>query len=136
MLKVAEIWRYPVKSMGGEKLDAVEVTKRGLPYDRGWAVREDRTQSIRSARYIPQLLLCTARSLPGTSAGLVPHVAITLPDGRTVNSDDTRVNARLSDAVGREVTLLPLRPHRTFAPGPACEQRSGKGTAHAHGVGA
>lgn len=110
MLTVAEIWRYPVKSMAGERLDSAEITKRGLFYDRGWAVREDRTQAIRSARYIPELLMCTARSLPGTNAGLVPHVAITLPDGTTVNSDDSRVNARVSDAIGRAVTLLPLRP--------------------------
>ena len=110
MLKVAEIWRYPVKSMAGEKLDTAEVTTRGLPYDRGWAVREDRTQAIRSARYIPELLMCTARTLPDTNAGLVPHVVIKLPDGSTVNSDDSRANARLSEAVGRAVTLLPLRP--------------------------
>ena len=113
-LKVAEIWRYPVKSMGGEKLDRAIVHEKGIYGDRGWAVRDEKAGTIRSARYIPKLLLCTARYLPGTDAGLVPHVEITLPDGSTVNSDDTQVNRRLSDAMGRDLTLWSLRPeHET-----------------------
>ncbi len=113
-LTVAEIWRYPVKSMGGEQLDHAVVHEKGIYGDRGWAVRDEKAGTIRSARYIPRLLLCTARYLPGTDAGLVPHVEITLPDGSTVNSDDTRVNRRLSDAMGRELTLWSLKPeHET-----------------------
>ena len=34
---VAALWRYPVKSMAGEKLDAVEVSWHGLAGDRRWA---------------------------------------------------------------------------------------------------
>ena len=109
-LTVSEIWRYPVKSMAGERLDQAEVGPRGIAGDRGWAVRDEKAGTIRSARYIPRLLLCSARYLPGTDAGLVPHVAITLPDGTTVNSDDSRINQRLSDAMGRELTLWPRKP--------------------------
>ena len=113
-LRVAEIWRYPVKSMGGEQLDQAVVHEKGIVGDRGWAVRDEKAGTIRCARYIPKLLLCTARYLPGTDAGLVPHVEITLPDGSTVNSDDTQVNRRLSDAMGRDLTLWSLRPeHET-----------------------
>lgn len=109
-LRVAEIWRYPVKSMGGERLEAAEVGPRGIPWDRGWAVRDEQAAAIRSARYIPRLLLCSARYLPGTDAGLVPHVEITLPDGATVRSDDREVDRRLSDAIGRPLTLWSLKP--------------------------
>lgn len=109
-LTVAQIWRYPVKSMGGEQLIHAEVNQRGIEWDRGWAVRDEKAGVIRSARYIPRLLLCSARYLPGTNAGLVPHVEITLPDGTTINSDDAHINRRLSDAIGRELTLLPLKP--------------------------
>ena len=35
---VAEIWRYPVKSMAGEKLDSAELTDTGLDGDRRWAL--------------------------------------------------------------------------------------------------
>ncbi len=120
-LRVAEIWRYPVKSMGGEQIAAADVGPRGIPLDRGWAVRDEKAGAIRSARYIPRLLLCSARYLPGTDAGLVPHVEITLPDGATVCSDDRRVNQRLSDAIGRSLTLWSLKPvdeieHLRFGP--------------------
>lgn len=107
---VREIWRFPVKSMAGERIDEARVGRLGIYGDRGWAVRDDARGVIRSARYIPRLLLCSARYLPGTDAGLVPHVAITLPDGDVVHSDDPRVNQRLSDAIGRKLTLLSLRP--------------------------
>jgi uncharacterized protein YcbX len=109
-LSVAQIWRYPVKSMGGEQLTETDVGFGGIPWDRGWAVRDEKAQAIRSARYIPRLLLCSARYLAGTDAGLVPHVEITLPDQSTVNSDDPKVHDRLSDALGRKVTLWSLKP--------------------------
>jgi Group II intron, maturase-specific domain/MOSC N-terminal beta barrel domain len=34
---VVSLWRYPVKSMMGEELNAAEVSERGLLGDRGWA---------------------------------------------------------------------------------------------------
>ncbi|HZB05114.1 MAG TPA: MOSC N-terminal beta barrel domain-containing protein, partial [Thermoleophilaceae bacterium] len=37
---MTEIWRYPVKSMGGETIDAAAVGERGLHADRMWAVRD------------------------------------------------------------------------------------------------
>lgn len=107
---VTQIWRYPVKSMGGEQLAQAAVSKNGIELDRGWAVWDEKVGTIRGARYIPRLLMCSARYLPDTKAGFVPHVEITLPDGDTVNSDDPSAARRLSDAVGRAVHLIPLRP--------------------------
>ncbi|MEK2489361.1 MOSC N-terminal beta barrel domain-containing protein [Kitasatospora purpeofusca] len=37
---VEQLWRYPVKSTGGERLDAVEVDDRGFAGDRLYAVRD------------------------------------------------------------------------------------------------
>ncbi len=110
VLRVAEIWRYPVKSMGGEHIADADVGMMGIAFDRGWAVRDEKAGAIRSARYIPRLLMCSARYLSGTDAGLVPHVEISLPDGSTVCSDDTLVNRKLSDAIGRDLTLWSLKP--------------------------
>lgn len=107
---VKELWRYPVKSMRGERLAEAKVSGRGVEFDRGWAVRIEETQTIRGAKYLDGLLDCEARYLPGTDAGLVPHAAITLPDGSVVNTDDTRIDARLSDVTGKRVTLWPLQP--------------------------
>src|SRR5215472_18812944 len=39
--RVAALWRYPVKSMAAEELDAVEVSWHGLAGDRRWAFIRD-----------------------------------------------------------------------------------------------
>jgi uncharacterized protein len=39
--RVAALWRYPVKSMAGEELEAVEVSWHGLAGDRRWAFIRD-----------------------------------------------------------------------------------------------
>jgi len=109
-LTLKEIWRYPVKSMQGERLDGCVLTHGGVPLDRGWAVRDEQTQTLRGAKWIGELMLCSARYVAGTNAGLVPHVEITLPDETVVRSDDPAVHARLSRALGRAVTLWPLQP--------------------------
>lgn len=107
---VKEIWRYPVKSMQGERLDETVLTPGGVPLDRGWAVRDEATETIVGAKKIGELLNCSARYLDGTNAGAVPHVEIDLPDGSAVRSDDDTVHDRLSEALGRKVTLWPLQP--------------------------
>jgi uncharacterized protein len=114
-ITVSEIWRYPVKSMGGERIEAVAVGKRGLHADRVWAVRDPALSAITTARRLPPLLMCTARyaqdpaGLPAEPEN-APEVLITLPDGDQLSSSDPQVNARLSDLVGREVRLEPLPP--------------------------
>ena len=50
---VREIWRYPVKSMAGERLDRGRVGARGLLGDRGWAIRDEATGEIHNAKRHP-----------------------------------------------------------------------------------
>ncbi|MBL4864224.1 MAG: MOSC domain-containing protein [Rhodobiaceae bacterium] len=107
---IKEIWRYPVKSMQGEQLNETVLTKGGIPLDRGWAVRDEKTQTIVGAKKIGALLNFSARYIEGTNAGTVPHVEITGPDGMKFRSDDKNVHAQLSDALGQPVTLWPLQP--------------------------
>src|SRR5688572_13116963 len=101
-----EIWRYPVKSMAGERLERAEILATGVAGDRHWAVRDEDKQVIAGAKRMPALLGCAARYLDGASG----HVAITLPDGAEVRSDDPDVDRRLSDAMARRVSLCALRP--------------------------
>ena len=47
---VAALFRYPVKSMLGERLDAATFTERGVEGDRAWAVL-DRSEPLPFALY-------------------------------------------------------------------------------------
>ena len=108
---VAELWRYPAKSMLGEPLLRTAVTAAGVVGDRGWAVRDERRGGIRGAKKISGLMQLSARYLADPTGSLPPpDIAIGLPDGSSVASNDADVHARLSVALGREVTLWPLQP--------------------------
>jgi hypothetical protein len=108
---VKEVWRYPLKSMAGERLEAAGVGARGLYGDRGWALRDEEAGEIRGAKVSPALMLCAARYRGEPAAeGAAPHADITLPDGTETSTDDPRVHELLSKLVGRRVTLWPLRP--------------------------
>src|SRR5579864_4939145 len=81
-LRVTELWRFPVKSLQGERLDAAMVTGDGLDGDRRYAIFDLDTGLGLTARRVPELLFASA-SL--TADG---RVQITLPDGRLANGDD------------------------------------------------
>lgn len=108
--KVSEIWRYPVKSMAGERLESTAVGAWGLPGDRGWAVRDEERGGIRGAKKIPELMRCAARYLADPQPGRSGDVEMRLPDGSTLRSDDPEAAGRLSRALGHTVTLWPLQP--------------------------
>lgn len=104
--RIAQIWRHPVKSMGGERIEAAEIGPRGIPGDRAWAVRDETRGGIRGAKKIPALMRCHARQVGGPDGA--PE--ITLPGGERVRADAADANARLSEALGTKVTLWPLLP--------------------------
>jgi uncharacterized protein YcbX len=54
-MRVAELWRYPVKSLAGERLEATELTVAGIPGDRVVQVWDDRDM-VFTARTHPRLL--------------------------------------------------------------------------------
>jgi uncharacterized protein YcbX len=107
---VAEIWRFPLKSMAGEMLDAATIGDDGIVGDRGWAVRDEGAGEIRGAKKIPKLMTCSARYLDEPATGRVPHVRIELPDGEAMTTDDPNAATRLSEYLGRKVSLWPRRP--------------------------
>ena len=108
--RITQIWRYPVKSMAGEKLDGASVAANGIPGDRAWAVRDEVRGGIRGAKKIPGLMGCAARYTTAPSAAHVPAPELTLPGGETLRADARDANERVSAAVGTRVTLWPLRP--------------------------
>lgn len=109
---VGQLWRFPVKSMGGTPVDALGFDRRGVHADRLWAVRDVERDITASARKLPALLGCSARyaTEPGPDAGPgnVPEVIVTLPDGTEVSSADPGIDGALSEVVGRDVRLTAL----------------------------
>jgi len=108
--RVIEIWRYPVKSMGGGELRECRVGAQGIPGDRGWALRDDEAREVRGAKKFPALLQCRARYLEEPNGAASPPAEITLPDGTRLATDDPTVSRRLSELCGTRVTLHPIRP--------------------------
>lgn len=94
LMRVLELWRYPVKSLQGERLAAADLGPHGIAGDRGWALFDRSTGVGLTARRVPDLLFATGRLRPDGGAEVV------LPDG-TVTADD----AVLSDWLGRPVEL-------------------------------
>ncbi|WP_176561217.1 MOSC domain-containing protein [Mycobacterium neglectum] len=112
--QVSALWRYPVKSLGGEQVEQIHIGSRGPHGDRLWAVRDLERDVTATARRIPALLGATARYAepvgPGAGPGNAPEVEITFPDGSVVSSSDPDVHKRLSDLVDRDVRLTALPP--------------------------
>jgi uncharacterized protein YcbX len=107
---VVSLWRYPVKSMMGEELNATEVTERGLLGDRAYALVDSSDGKIATAknpRKWPRLFDFRANFIePPRGSVKVPPIRITLPDGTTVtNNDETHLNQIISKALDRDVTV-------------------------------
>jgi uncharacterized protein len=112
--QVTALWRYPVKSLGGEQVEQIDIGSRGLHGDRLWAVRDLQRDVTATARRIPALLGATARYAqpigPDAGPGNAPEVEITFPDGSVVSSSDPGVHKKLSDLADRDVRLTALPP--------------------------
>jgi hypothetical protein len=106
---VVSLWRYPVKSMMGEELNAAEVTERGLVGDRAYALvdRSDgKVASAKNPRKWPRLFDFHAAFVGTPRPGAtVPPVRITLPDGTLITSEQRDLDQVLSRALDRAVTL-------------------------------
>lgn len=108
---VAEIHRYPIKSMQGERLEEVTIGLDGLRGDRAWATRDEERESIEGARKLPALLECRARFTQSIGEGdALPTPEIELPDGKRLPADDPDAALHLSALTGRNLSLWPRRP--------------------------
>jgi uncharacterized protein YcbX len=92
-VQVTQLWRYPVKSAAGERLDTARVGELGIDGDRQWGVVDLDSGLVLTARRCPELLFAE----PAPTAG---GMALRLADGR-VTADDRE----LSDWLGRRVEL-------------------------------
>jgi uncharacterized protein YcbX len=110
---VVSLWRYPVKSMMGEELNASEVTERGMLCDRAYAIidsSDGKAASAKNPRKWPRLFDFRATYIEAPrAAAKAPPVRIALPDGTTVTSSESDLDRILSNALDRYVTLSTTR---------------------------
>ena len=117
--QVAQLWRYPVKSLGGEQIEHSDIGQRGVLGDRLWAVRDLEHDITATARRLPKLLTATARYGNPVSAdagpGNVPEIEITFPDGTVLSSSDREVNANPQARFDRGLDVFTLRNMSSFS---------------------
>ena len=111
---IGALSRFPVKSMLGEDLDAVDVAEGGIVGDRAFALIDKQTGKVASAKHPkvwPDLLRCRASFVePPRPGEQLPPARIELADGTEVMSDAPDVDAVLSSFCGREVELARAAP--------------------------
>jgi uncharacterized protein YcbX len=111
---VVALWRYPVKSMMGEELNAADLTQRGLLGDRAYALVDRSTGKVVSAknpRKWSKLFDFRAAFIEAPRSGQkIPPVRITLPNGTIATTEQSDLEQALSDVLGREVTLATTAP--------------------------
>ena len=95
---VAEVWRYPIKSFQGERVERLEIGPAGATGDRTLAVVDPAARKVLSAKRYAPLLMASAR-VEGDD------VVITLPDGKEHQAGDPGVHAALSSWLDHEVRL-------------------------------
>jgi len=92
-MHVTQIWRYPIKSVGGERLERANVTELGVDGDRRWGLVDDSTGFVLTARREPKLLMATC--------ALDENELITTTD----TGDTLRTSADWSEWLGKTVRL-------------------------------
>ena len=121
---VAALWRYPVKSMQGEEVNAADITVGGLLGDRQFAVIDRATGKVAGAKNPRQwpgfLYFRAAYTAPPHAGSPLPAVRVTTPGGASATTDDADLPQLLSEALARKVSLsaaLPTAIAEEYVPG-------------------
>ncbi|GAA3179763.1 MOSC domain-containing protein [Blastococcus jejuensis] len=104
-MRVLELWRYPVKSLQGERLAEAAIDALGVAGDRRWAIFDRDTGLGLTARRVPELLFGSARLRDDGGVDVV------LPDGTVTSDDDV-----LSGWLDRRVELRAATEQGDVAP--------------------
>jgi uncharacterized protein len=101
---VKDLFRYPVKSMGGERLSAVDIAANGVIGDRAYALREANGRIVTAKKWANMLEFGARYDAPPIPEVLAP-LRIILKDGRTIQAQAPDASATLSAVLGRPVVL-------------------------------
>lgn len=104
---IRDIYRFPVKSMAGERLPEARIEMSGLYGDRCCAFVDPGKEGwdrYVTARNVPALLSYRAALSEEQRAGQEPAITITAPDGRVCGWDASLLD-RIAGLAGRGFTL-------------------------------
>lgn len=107
--RIAKIWRYPVKSMGGEEIREAAFSSRGLVGDRDYALLDAETGKVVTAknpRHWPNLLDYSATFAANVTPDSPGVATIVSPSGESIDAGAPDASARLSRALGRPVRFV------------------------------
>ncbi len=116
--RIAAIFRYPVKWMAGESLDAVDLGWHGIAGDRRYAFRRLDDKGgfpFLTAGKFPQLLLYKPCRLDSSTAEPLPSHVCT-PDGKEYELHSGELRKEISVRHGSEVELMHFK-HGIFDEG-------------------
>ena len=105
---VSELWRFPVKSMAGERVEALRVDWRGAGGDRTHALHFEHKGSLKrlTVREAPGMLHWhAAYGTADVEPAEPPLATLTAPDGERYGWEDPALPGALERALGRPVTL-------------------------------
>jgi uncharacterized protein YcbX len=100
---VAELWRYPVKSMLGEQRSSLLVTELGVLGDRVWALRDPATGRIASAKKYPRLLEFRATYAIEPTPETRGRIRVEAPDGRVFSPEDEGASTVVCEILGHDL---------------------------------
>ncbi|MFD1707719.1 MOSC domain-containing protein [Siminovitchia sediminis] len=113
-MQVASLWRYPVKSMMGEEMNACDITEKGLFGDRVYGVVDRETGKLANAKNPkkwPNMFRYRAAFIEPPKLGKpFPPVRVIAPNGQTVASSDDNADKVLTESFQRAVTLSSPSP--------------------------
>ena len=107
---IREVWRYPVKSMSGERLPRARISERGMDGDRRYALLDSMTGKLASAKH-PRLWGALLECIASLSTP-VQALQIALPNGQRLTRGSDDVGAILSALTGRQVHVVDVVPER------------------------
>lgn len=100
--QIAELWRHPVTSVGGERVTVVDLTAEGVEGDRQYGLIDAHDGSPAAPEKEPRWRKALHLGARGSRGGLAQ---LTFPDGRSYALDDRALNAELTAYFGFAVCV-------------------------------
>ena len=107
---IVDIFRYPVKTMQGERLEVAYVGSSGILGDRAYAValQEEKIGERKDFKKYSRLIGFRAEYVEEPRAGYIPPAKITTPSGESFLTSDPYIDDKLSREFNMPVKLIKM----------------------------